>query len=113
MELKGTIIKVLPIETISEKFKKQPFVLEMQDGQFTQEILIEVPQAKLDLNGAEGKEATVQINLRGRRYERDGKTRWFNSIEAWKIDITQSEASAPPAPETNDVAEEFENDLPF
>jgi hypothetical protein len=113
MELKGTIIKVLPIETISEKFKKQSFVLETQDGQYSQEIIIEVPQAKLDLNGAEGKDATVQINLRGRRYEKDGKTRWFNSIEAWKIDIAQSDAVTEAAQVSNDIPEEFEHELPF
>lgn len=110
MELKGTIIEVFPVQQISDKFSKQSFVLKVDDEQYTQEILLEVPQAKLDLTQVKGKKATVYINIKGRRYEKNNDIKWFNSIEAWKI-VTAVAPQDAPQPELPE--DEGENDLPF
>lgn len=109
MELTGTIIEVFPVQQVSEKFSKQAFVLKVEDDKYSQEILLEVPQAKVNLTGVKGKKATVQINIRGRRYEKNGDIKWFNSIEAWKVE-TEKEESAPSQPE---LPEEEISELPF
>jgi hypothetical protein len=58
---------------------------------------------------AEGETVTASINIRGREWTspKDGTIRYFNTIQAWKI---ESDSSAAPAPATASAPAE---DLPF
>jgi hypothetical protein len=87
MELTGTIKEIFETQQISEKFKKREFVLTETSTQYPQDLLIQCTQEKcnvLDMYKV-GDGVNVSINLRGRGYEKNGKTNYFNSIEAWKI----------------------------
>jgi len=37
-----------------------------------------------------GQVVTVHFNIRGKSWEKDGKTSYFNSLEAWRIDAKGS-----------------------
>jgi len=87
-ELKGKLVMVEPINSVSDKFKKQEFVVEVTDGTFTELIKLQLVNDKCDMiHGIDtGAELTVKFNLRGRKWEKDGKVMYFNSLDAWKIE---------------------------
>ena len=111
MQVKGKLYAIKETQVISEKFKKKEFIVETED-QYPQFILIQLTQDRVDLiNMFEvGDKVTVSINLRGRAWENpQGETKYFNTVEAWRIEGQSSEnsTSAKQAP-----AEEA-GDLPF
>lgn len=111
--IKGRVIFKGDVQQISDKFKKQEFAVET-DGQYAQKILIQVTQERTDLlNGINvGQEVEVSYNLRGREWTNpQGEVKYFNSIEAWKIDVV---GEAPQAqPQAEPAQEEEVDKLPF
>jgi hypothetical protein len=95
-ELKGKLIKDFGTVQVSDKFQKREFVIEVP-GQYPELIKCELKQDKtILLDGIlPGTELTVSYNIRGRKWEKDGKTSYFVSIEAWKIVAVQEQQSAP------------------
>jgi translation initiation factor IF-3 len=91
IELKGTVVKVGQTEQRSESFKSRQLILKTDtDTQYPQEINIEFNQAKSDLLDVikEGSKVKVSTNLNGRKWtNKEGKDLWFNSINAWKIEV--------------------------
>lgn len=127
MEVTGRIKVINPVQQISATFKKRELVV-TTDEQYPQHIMIEFTQDKTDtLNQFNlGDLVRVSINLRGREWvSPQGETRYFNSIQGWRIERVATEAPAaqaqgmptmPPAdafePATN-FNEEEHDDLPF
>jgi hypothetical protein len=87
--------------------------------------MIEFTQDKCDLlnNYTVGDTVKVSINLRGREWTNpQGETKYFNSIQGWRIEKIQSEVSPsqlPPVPAStafetaSSFTEEEHDDLPF
>ena len=100
-QLKGTVLRVEPIETIKE-FKKRNLVLQI-DGEtlYSQVIVIEAANAKAEeaiFNEVRpGDTVTVDFNFRGREHTNatSGKTSVYNTLAFWKMTINQTVASAP------------------
>jgi hypothetical protein len=89
MQVKGKVIVVNPTTTISEKFSLRKFVVETQD-QYPQPIEMQVTQDKCSLLDtiSVGMVVEVSINLRGKSWTNpQGETKYFNTLEAWKIDV--------------------------
>ena len=112
--LKGKLIVKGAEQQISEKFKKREFVVQDDSSQYPQVISFQLVQDKCSLLEAynEGDEISVSFNLRGREWvsPKDGTTKYFNSLEAWKIEgEAAAAAAATPAVTTADEAD----DLPF
>ena len=109
MELKGTILKVGKTEKMSDKFSKREFVLTTNDNPtYPQHISVQCTNDKCVMldNLSIGSEVTAHINLRGREWKSPtGETKYFNTIECWKLDVTGASKSAP-------VMENI-SDLPF
>ena len=110
MQLEGKVKLIKDTQEISDKFKKREFVLTVTDGNYDQDILLELTQDKCALlDGVnEGDQLTASINIRGREWTspKTGEIKYFNTIQAWKLDIN---ASAPaPVPASADA-----EDLPF
>ena len=85
--------------------------------------MVEFVQDKTDLlnNYKEGQQVKININLRGREWVNpQGETKYFNSVQGWRIEAAQAEAgNMPPVapteafePATN-LNEEDHDDLPF
>lgn len=125
MEVSGKVKVINAEQQVSASFKKRELVV-TTDEQYPQHIMIEFTQDKCDLlnNYNPGDAVKVSINLRGREWVNpQGETKYFNSIQGWRIEKLQAEApmaqQMPPAPATQTFApatnfnEEEHDDLPF
>ena len=125
MEVTGKVKVINPTQQVTDSYKKRELVVTTEE-QYPQHILIEFAQDKTDLlnNYNVGEQVKVSINLRGREWVNpQGETKFFNSIQGWRIEKVQAEApSAPqmppmPASEAFEPAtnfkEEEHDDLPF
>ena len=93
-QLNGTIIEIYDEKIISDKFKKREFVLEhAPNPEYPDFLKIEVVQNKTDLldKYKVGDEVTVDINLKGKKWEKGKESGYFNSIQAWRIQSSDSE----------------------
>lgn len=124
MELKGEIIHIGETQTFASGFQKREFVIRTQE-QYSQEILLELFSDKVDLIDAHkiGDTVDVGINLRGKSYiNKQGETKWGNSILAWKITKPVTAAPQGKVPQgnpqdafggENPFADDGSDDLPF
>ena len=88
MVVSGKVRSVSHEMQVSASFKKRELVVTTEE-QYPQHILIEFAQDKCDLlnNLQVGQDVNVSINLRGREWVNpQGETKYFNSIQGWKID---------------------------
>ncbi len=124
MEISGKVKVVLEQQTFGSGFTKREVVVTTQE-QYPQHLLVEFVQDKVGLLAdlSVGDEVTIGINLRGREWQApDGTTKYFNSIQGWKLDkkTAQPVANDVPPPTVEDFggadftpsAEEMD-DLPF
>ena len=98
MNIKGKIKVINPTNVVSEKFSKREFVLTENSSQYPQDLLIQLTQDKCSLiDGFNvGQEIEVEINLRGREWiNPQGEAKYFNTIEAWRINGATIQAAAP------------------
>jgi len=125
MEILGRVKVINPVQQVSATFKKREIVV-TTDEQYPQHIMIEFTQDKTDLldNYTPGDQVKISINLRGREWVNpQGETKYFNSIQGWRIEKVQAEVSdaspVPPAPVSEafepatNFNEEEHDDLPF
>ena len=88
MEQTGKIIKVLPLKSgisksSGKEWKAQEYVLETSDIKYPTHLCFSVFGDKVDSFAIkEGENLTVSFNIDAREYE----GRWYNSIQAWKVD---------------------------
>lgn len=88
MQVQGTVKAVMPIQQVTDSFKKREFVITTQE-QYPQDILLQVTQDKCALfNDVQvGQTITANFNLRGREWiNPNGEKKYFNTLDAWKID---------------------------
>lgn len=91
MEIKGTIIQVLPIETGNGKkgtWAKQPFILQTE-GQYPKKLHISLwGQEKIDKYDIEvGLKLNAFIELESREYN----NRYYTEVRAWKLEWKESD----------------------
>lgn len=124
MEIQGTIKQIGETQTFGTNgFRKREVVITTNE-QYPQFLLVEFIQDKTDLLNSyqSGQEVKISINLRGREWVNpQGETKYFNSIQGWRIEAVENTTeSMPPMPPN----EEFESikdtespgdtdDLPF
>ena len=118
-------VKVINAEQqVSASFRKRELVVTTEE-QYPQHILVEFTQDKCDLLNSYnvGDAVKVSINLRGREWTNpQGETKYFNSIQGWRIEKLVAEQPAqqmPPMPAAEafepatNFNEEEHDDLPF
>ena len=114
MELTGKIKVINETQTFGEKkFRKRELVITTNE-QYPQTVLIEFVQDKCDLLNAYkvGQDVKVSINIRGREWVNpEGDTKYFNSIQGWRIAKEETKAEVVPAPaDTFDGVSTLDND---
>jgi hypothetical protein len=84
------ILKVKNNEVqVNERFKKREFVLTVEpSSQYPQQVQFQLVQDKCSLlnDFNVGEEIKVSFNLRGREWTRDNEVRYFNTLDAWRIE---------------------------
>lgn len=124
MEVQGKIKLIDETKTFGNNgFRKREMVVTTEE-QYPQHIMIEFVQDKTDLLNSYqvGQNVKVSINLRGREWVNpQGETKYFNSIQGWRIEnidqsVSQDMPPMPPEdafePATN-LNEDDHDDLPF
>ena len=127
MEITGKIKWIDEVKTYgSNGFRKREIVITTQE-QYPQNIIIEFVQDKCELLDSYqiGQDVRIGINLRGREWVNpEGQTKYFNSIQGWRIDqLDQGAGNEESIPtqkpfettelDTNQNDNEEEDDLPF
>ena len=95
-EIIGRVIDISPVNQVSDKFKKREFVIEKKEtggaAVFIDYIKFQLIQDKCDLINESylNEEIKIWFNLKGNKWERDGKINYFTNLDAWKIEKTSS-----------------------
>ena len=93
MEIQGQIKKIFPSEYVGANgFEKRDLVITTIE-QYPNDIIIQFTQQRCDLlnNLQVGQNVKVYINIRGREWTNpQGETKYFNTIEGWKIEVIQT-----------------------
>ena len=114
--LKGELKVIGDVQQISDSFKKREFVVVDASGQYAQTINFQAVQDRVDLlnNFKVGDNVEVTFFLRGREWTnpKDGMVRYFNSLDAWKVEpLGGGTATTPDKAET--FVADGDDDLPF
>jgi hypothetical protein len=94
-EITGKIIDISPVNQVSDKFKKREFVIEKKEtggsAVFIDYIKFQLVQDKCDLINESflNEEVKISFNLKGNKWERDGKVNYFTNLDAWKVERSQ------------------------
>jgi single-strand DNA-binding protein len=104
--IKGAIKLINPIKVISDKFSVREFVVTTPDEKYPQDILFQTVNDKMAVleSLGVGQQVEVSYNVRGREFN----GRYYNTLDAWKIEVT---GSKPSQPSTQPI--ELDDDLPF
>jgi hypothetical protein len=123
-EITGKVIDIAPVNQVSDKFRKREFVIEKKEtggaAVFIDYIKFQLVQDKCDLINESfmNEEIKIWFNLKGNKWERDGKVNYFTNLDAWKIEKISSqgrEQSSQPRTTLEDIPPENDelSDLPF
>jgi len=104
-EISGRLAERFETQKVSDRFQKREFVLEIKSTgntgfEFVDLIKFQATQDKCSLLDQFGidEEVKVSFNLKGRKWEKDGKVSYFTNLEAWRVEKVQSvqnDSSAP------------------
>jgi len=96
-EITGKVIDISPVNQVSDKFKKREFVIEKKEtggaAVFIDYIKFQLIQDKCDLINESfiNEDVKIWFNLKGNKWERDGKINYFTNLDAWKIEKASSQ----------------------
>lgn len=128
MEVTGILKLKYDTQQVSDKFKKRDFVLTIEPtSPYPQHVTMQLTQDKVSLidNFNVGEEMKVSFNLRGREWNSpQGETKYFNTIDAWRVEKASAGQSNPSANVSNSApqntssapvfnASAADDDLPF
>ena len=125
-DITGKVIDVSQIQQVSDKFRKREFVIEVVEQgsggrEFVDFIKFQCVQERCDLIDESFINSYIKVdfNIKGNRWEKEGKVNYFTNLDAWRIDKIEQGAAPtddfPPPSLQDDLPpenEEFE-DLPF
>lgn len=103
-EVTGKLIAVNDTQNVSERFRKREFVLELSDDVngniYTNYAKMQLVQNKCEIidNYSVGDNLKVSFNIKGNKWERDGKVNYITNLDAWRIERAEDAGNmAPPA----------------
>jgi len=122
-EINGKLYEKYDTVSVSDKFRKREFVIEKTEatnaGEFTELIKFQLTQDRCDALDRfnVNEDVKISFNIRGRKWEKDGKVSYFTNLEAWRIEKVANEnvsTSAPiPGVDYPDSEVSSDSDLPF
>jgi hypothetical protein len=98
LEVTGKLVVKYDTQQVSEKFKKREFVLELAEeingNIYTNFAKMQLVQAKCDIIDRfnVGDLVKVSFNIKGNKWERDGKVNYITNLDAWRV---ESSSGAP------------------
>jgi hypothetical protein len=129
MEVIGTLKVKFETQKVNDRFQKREFVITTEGSTpYPQHVSFQVTQDKCSMldQFSEGEEIKIQFNLRGREWNGPQGVKYFNTLEAWRIErmqggtnTAQPQRNAQPAQTESHSAPVFtanptdNDDLPF
>jgi hypothetical protein len=96
-EITGKVVEVMPVTQVSDKFRKREFVIEKKEtgggAVFIDYIKFQLVQDKCEMINESflHDEVKVLFNIKGNRWEKEGKVNYFTNLDAWKIERSSSQ----------------------
>ena len=120
-EISGALIVKEDVVEISGSFKKREFVIEVtneRNSDWNDFIKFQLTQDKCSLldQFQLGDNMKVGFNIKGRKWEKDGKINYFSNLEAWRLEVagnTTQNFTPPPYAETDIPPADPNDDIPF
>ena len=103
------------VQQVTEKFRKRDLVLLLDAGtKWPQMVPFTVSGDRCERldDFREGETVKVTFNLRGREWSKNGTTKFFGELAAFKIDLV-GDKSRGPTPPAGGGSAGVEDDLPF
>jgi hypothetical protein len=97
MEVTGTLKTKFDTQKVSDRFQKREFVLTTEaNTPYPQHVSFQVTQDKCTMLDQfnPGEELRIQFNLRGREWNGPQGIKYFNTLEAWRIERLQGSNNA-------------------
>ena len=91
-EITGKLAVKYDTQQVKESFKKREFVMEIAEeingNVYTNYAKMQLVQNKCELLDRynEGDAIKVNFNIKGNRWERDGKVNYITNLDAWRIE---------------------------
>ena len=120
-EINGKLVEKFDTQEITNSFKKREFVIEKVESaggrEFTEIIKFQLSQDRCDLIDPykTSEEIKVHFNIKGRKWEKEGRVSYFTNLEAWRIErVAVAQNNMPPQQNMDQIPPEVEeDDLPF
>ncbi len=117
LEITGKLLLKYDTQVISDKFKKREFVLELAEeingNIYTNYAKMQLVQAKCEAIDRynPGDMLKVSFNIKGTKYEKDGKVNYFSNLDAWRVESATATpaGNSQPAPAYNQPAPAYNN----
>ena len=117
LKVTGKLIVKGDTQQVSDKFRKREFVIEITENGYTNYAKFQLTQTKCELldRHNEGDTVEVSFNIKGNKWEKDGRVNFITNLEAWKVWGVSQEQSAPSGNSNNWNNPEPQNvdNLPF
>ena len=97
MDVTGVLKAKSDTQKVSDRFQKREFVLSTElNTPYPQHVSFQVTQDKCSVLDQfnEGEEIKVQFNLRGREWNGPQGIKYFNTLEAWRIEKVSAGSAA-------------------
>jgi hypothetical protein len=101
LEVTGKLLVKYDTQNVNDRFRKREFVMELSEeingNVYTNFAKMQLVQNKCDILDRfnEGDAIKVSFNIKGNRWERDGKVNYITNLDAWRIEAAT--AGAQPA----------------
>ena len=121
-EITGKLIAKYDVVQRTESFKTREFVIEKTDDingrSITNYVNFQCVQDKTTMVDRfnNGDEVKVQFNIKGSKWEKDGRTNYITNLDAWRMEsvkLGQDETYNGPSTYVNTPPTDVVDDLPF
>jgi hypothetical protein len=98
LEVTGKLLVKYDAQQVNERFKKREFVMELAEeingNVYTNYAKMQLVQNKCDILDKfnEGDNIKVSFNIKGNRWEKDGKVNFITNLDAWRIESANAGA---------------------
>ena len=106
MEVTGVLKVKFDTQKVSDRFQKREFVLTTEGNTpYPQHVSFQLTQDKCNLLDQYnvGDEMKIQFNLRGREWNGPQGIKYFNTLEAWRIEKMAGGGLSPQNNQSNNV----------
>jgi hypothetical protein len=99
LEITGKLIEKYDTQVVNDRFKKREFVLELTEevngSPYTNYAKMQLVQNKCEIIDRFniGDTLKVNFNIKGNRYEKEGRVNYFSNLDAWRLEKADANAN--------------------